>query len=271
MHFGATLRLLRVESGLTLRDFARRLGVSGAYLSRVENGLDAPPTAPRLEAMAKELGVPPTLLMDLAQRVSPLVVDYVEQFPEAGTLFLEIAHRRLDGRQLRELRAILDRRFPEKGATARALPSLSELLRPSRVVLRLACSDMDDVFDVAAGRLAEACPGTTAQSIAAALRKREVDVSSALGNGVAVPSVYVARSVPAAALVTLASPIRYETPDKKPLRLVVVLLGPRDAGGRMHRLAHIARLAAHGLAGRIESIESPATALSRLAALESSS
>src|SRR5512145_1351730 len=100
MHFGATLRLLRLESGLSLRDLARRLDVSGAYLSRVENGLDAVPTPSRLDAMARELGVPAPVLLSLAHRISPLVVDYVEQVPAAGRVLLEIAHRRLDERQL---------------------------------------------------------------------------------------------------------------------------------------------------------------------------
>ena len=97
MHFGATLRVMRLESGLGLRELASRVGVSSAYLSRVENGLDPAPTPARLEVLARELRVPPTLLMSLAQRVSPLVMDYVETTPEAGTLFLDIAHRELDG------------------------------------------------------------------------------------------------------------------------------------------------------------------------------
>ena len=97
MHLGATLRLLRLESGLGLRDLARRLSVSGAYLSRVERGVDATPTSARLEAMARELGIPAPLLHGLAHRVSPLVGDYVEQVPEAGALFLEIAHRVREG------------------------------------------------------------------------------------------------------------------------------------------------------------------------------
>src|SRR3712207_1940181 len=89
MHLGATLRLLRVDAGLSLRDLARRIGVSSAYLSRVENGLDAVPTPERLAAIARELDVPSTLLMDVAHRVSPFVASYLEQVPGAGRLFLE--------------------------------------------------------------------------------------------------------------------------------------------------------------------------------------
>lgn len=269
MHFGATLRLLRLESGLSLRDLARRLGVSGAYLSRVEKGLDAAPTPARLEAMARELGVPATLLMDLTHRVSPLVVDYVEQVPEAGTLFLEIAHRRLDAAQIAELRAVLDERFPQAGVVAgAALPTLSELLAPDRIVLHLTCSDMADILDVAAGRLTGGSTGNATPTIAAALRKREAEVSSAIGGGVAIPCASIAGAAPAAALVTLASPLHYDTPDGEPLRIVIVMIGPPGAGDRLLRLAHIARLAARGLADRLAPMDSPSQALSRLAILE---
>lgn len=268
MHFGATLRLLRIESGLSLRDLARRLGVSGAYLSRVENGLDAAPTPARLEVMAREIGVPATLLMDLAHRVSPLVVDYVEQVPEAGTLFLEIAHRRLDAGQITALRTVLNERFPGVEAVApRSIPTLSDLLTMDRVVLHLTCSGMEDALDVAAGRLAEAFPMTPSPAIVSALSKREAEVSSAVGGGVAVPCVHVAGAGPAAALITLDAPLRYDTPDGRPLRLIIILMGA-PGGDRLLRLAHIARLASRGLADQLVPMDAPARVLSRLALLE---
>jgi PTS system nitrogen regulatory IIA component len=267
-HFGATLRLLRVESGLSLRDLARRLGVSGAYLSRVENGLDATPTPARLEAMARELDIPATLLMDLAHRMSPLVVDYVQQVPEAGTLFLEIAHRRLDATQIAELAAVLEERFPRaKTASRVVLPRLSDIISPDRIILHLACSDIEDVLDVAAGRLADPSVENATLTIALELKKRESEASSAIGGGVAVPRAYVAGAAPAAALITLATPLPYDTPDGEPLRLVIVLLG---AGGsdRLIRLVQIARLAARGLAERLAPMDSAAQILSRLELLE---
>jgi PTS system nitrogen regulatory IIA component len=269
MHFGATLRLLRLQSGLSLRDLARRLGVSGAYLSRVENGLDSAPTPARLEAMARELGVPPTLLMELAHRVSPLVVDYVDRVPEAGSLFLEIAHSRLTATELAELREIVNERFPRPRAEERAaLPSLAELLSPERLVLQLTCSGMEDILDVAASRLIEAVPGTTAPALAATLARKESEVSSAIGGGVAVPAVCVPDASPAAALVTLGSPFPYDTPDGEPLRLVIVLIGAAGTDDHLLRLAQIARLAARGLAETLGPCSSPSKALAQLAACE---
>lgn len=268
MHFGAALRLLRFESGLSLRDLARRLGVSSTYLSRVENGIDAAPTPSRLEAMAKELGVPPPVLMGLAHRVSPLVVDYVEQTPEAGALFLEIAHRRLGANQLSELRAFLNERFPVVGrAAAAASVTVSSLLAPERVVLGFSCSGMEDVLDVAAGRLAgRASPQATA--IATALKQREAEIVSSIGGGVAVPCASLPAAAPAAVLVTLAPPLAYETPDEGALRLVIALLGPPATVERRVALAQIARLTALGLADKLAGIRSPVQAMARLSLLE---
>ncbi|MBA3538525.1 MAG: helix-turn-helix domain-containing protein [Deltaproteobacteria bacterium] len=266
-HLGATLRLFRLESGLSLRDLARRLGVSSTYLSRVENGIDAPPTSLRLEAMARELGVPPTLLIELAHRVSPLLVDYVAREPDAGSLFLDIAHRRLNRTQLAELRAVLDARFPTRRKPTPPAYRLSELLTSDRILVQLRCADLEDVFDVAVERLAT---GTTADpvTVVAALLRREAVVSSSIGHGVAVPCAYVEAASPSAAVVSLARPLRRATPDGQAVRLVIVLWGSTHAGDRMAGLASIARLSARGLADQLASLDSPARVLARLAELE---
>jgi len=268
MHFGATLRLLRLESGLGLRDLARRLNVSGAYLSRVENGLDSIPTSARLEAIAGALQIPAPLLLDLAHRVSPLVVDYVDAVPEAGTLLLEIAHRRLAPHELCELRDFLNERFPSKAADPVAAgPGFSELLTPATVIVHFSCSNIEDVIDVAVGRLEHETPPNR-YAIAANLKQREREVSSAIGGGVAVLCANTARETPAAVVVTLAKPLEYDTPDQQPLRLVVALAGPRNSPQRRIGLARVARLAARGLSSDLADVTSPAVVISHLARVE---
>lgn len=267
MHFGATLRLMRLESGIGLRELAGRLGVSSAYLSRVENGLDAAPTPQRLEAMARELGVPATLLMDLAQRVSPLVMDYVENVPEAGTLFLHMAHRELDAGQLAEVQSFIESRFPVRKKAASAFNGLSELLTPERIVMGLEGATMNDALDVAAGRLGRGAPGGAA-AVAAALRGHEAEASSAIGSGVAVPCAYVPGAKLAASLVLSSPGIRVETPDERLVEVLVVFVGPRDSAERRTALAHVARLAGRGLASELRRARSASQALSRLAQLE---
>jgi nitrogen PTS system EIIA component len=269
MHLGATIRLLRVDAGLSLRDLARRIGVSSAYLSRVENGLDAVPTQERLAAIARELDVPPTLLMDVAHRVSPFVAQYLEQEPGASMLFLELARRSLSGSQLARVREFLDTEFPVRATGQETpVPALAPLLAPERMVLRLTCTALEDALDVAAGRLAAACPGVSAPRLMADLKRREAEASSMVGSGVAVPHAFVEHASPVAALVTLAKPLQAETPDRLPLRLLVVLVGRERGRAHLMRLAHVARLASHGLAERLADEEQPQQLLVRLSELE---
>ncbi|ADO68941.1 transcriptional regulator [Stigmatella aurantiaca DW4/3-1] len=266
---GATLRLLRVEAGLSLRDLAKRIGVSSAYLSRVEHGLDAVPTPARISAIARELDIPPTLLMDVAHRVSPFMASYLEQEPEAGQLFLEIAQRQLNRQQLSRLRQLLNAEFPSRESSRDEPPAtLASLLTPERLVLQLSCANLDDALDVAAGRLAPACPGMGAGELAARLRQREEDVSSAVGNGVAVPRVFQTERPALATLVTLARPLQVETPDGLPLRLVVALMGPERGRSSLMQLAHVARLANQGLADQLAGAQHPHEVFQRLQTME---
>ena len=269
MHLGATLRLLRVDAGVSLRDMARRIGVSSAYLSRVENGLDAPPTPERLAAIAHELDVPPALLMDVANRVSPFVAGYLEEVPGAGALFLEIARRRLTGAQLARVRHFLDAEFPVRGARTEApVPPLASLLAPERVVVRLVCAGWEDVLDVVAGRLCAALPGVDPERLVEELRRREAESSCAVGGGVAVPHAFLPGATPVAALVTLAKPLKVDTPDGQPLRRVVAAVDGGRGSARLVRLAHVARLAAYGLAERLLDARQPREVLSVLEELE---
>ncbi|NVJ26605.1 helix-turn-helix domain-containing protein [Myxococcus sp. AM011] len=269
MHLGATLRLLRVDAGLSLRDMARRIGVSSAYLSRVEHGVDAPPTAERLTAIARELDVPPALLMDVANRMSPYVSEYLEDVPGAGTLFLELARRRLSGTQLARVRDFLDAEFPVRGGLSdAAVPALAPLLTPERVVLQLSCGGWEDVLDVVAGRLAAALPGWDAARLAERLRQRDEESSCAVGGEVAVPHVFLQGAAPVAALVTLAKGLHVDTPDGRPLRLVVAAVDGERGRVRLTRMAHVARLAARGLAARLDGARQPGQVLAVLEELE---
>lgn len=271
MHFGATLRLLRIDSGLSLRDLARRLSVSGTYLSRVENGLDSAPTPMRLRAIAEVLGVPEPLLLGVAHPATPLVVDYVREEPAAADLFLEIAERQLRHDELDEIRQFVDARFPRKsGARAVSTPDLSSLLDVDRVVVGMTCSDLDDVLDVAAGRLERAL-GSSHGDLGALLRAREREVPSAIGGGVLVPCLHLECGEPYAAVVTLARSLEVETPDGVPLGVVVVLAGPRGSAVRRVALLHLARWAGRGLAAQLACAPTPEAVLGCLAALDAGS
>ncbi len=55
--FGARVRQLRQEQGLSLQDFARRLGVSSAYVSALEHGKRGRPTFALVQGVIHALGV----------------------------------------------------------------------------------------------------------------------------------------------------------------------------------------------------------------------
>jgi len=238
MHFGATLKLLRVDAGFTLRQLASLIGVSNAYLSRVENGHDAPPTPDRLAALARALGVPSTMLVGLADRVGPVAEDYFEHVPAARDLILEVIRRKLGPIDIARIRAFVDKEFPaDLQSRSRAA---AEMLDPSRVVLDLACGHIEDAIDVAATRLASP-GGANAATIARAIMTREATCSSAVGEGLAIPHANIGEPA-RAVVITLRRPLAAVTPDGKPLTMLVVHV---HGGPPMHTvvLAQLARLA----------------------------
>lgn len=263
MHLGATLRLLRVGSGFGLRELAQRLGVSSAYLSRVENGIDPIPTPERLADIARVLDVPVALLLDLGHRVSPFVLRYAEQRPQAASLFLELARRDLDEAQLAEVRQFVARRFPHRGPLPRQALALAPLLGPRAVVLQLACDTLDEAVEVACTRFD---PGPLERRTLPALFT-SLDAAP-VGAEVAVPFAIAPGVTMQAVLVTLARPLRVRTVDELPVSTVVVLLAAERSTAHVARIAQVARLAARGLASELRGLRQADQARARLAALE---
>lgn len=263
MHFGAALRMLRLDAGVTLAELAGQIGVSSAYLSRVEHGHDAPPTPDRLVAIARALDVPPLVLLELAEQSGAAVAGYVERVPVAGSLFLDIARRDLGPTEVARIASFVDREFPRERPTRRAAPRLAELLDPARVILDMVCTDLDDLVHIAVSRLPGAGAGLAARVLA-----RERESTSALGAGVIVPHAQVRGATTSAALVTLARPLRIATPDGAPVAVAVVLVSGERPRGHLELLARIARLARRGLATELRGLRSPDRVLSRVAALD---
>jgi transcriptional regulator with XRE-family HTH domain len=67
--FGQYIRRRRMEKELTLREFARMVGVSPTYMSHVEQDLADPPTAERVAKMAELLAENSDELVAMAGRV----------------------------------------------------------------------------------------------------------------------------------------------------------------------------------------------------------
>jgi PTS system nitrogen regulatory IIA component len=244
MPFGASLRLLRVSAGLSLKGLGQSIGVSTAYLSRVENGHDAPPTADRLRSIADVLGLPVDCLLDLTGSAR------VAQSPSlAGrALLAEVARRKLGPAQIARVLDFIAREFPENTAPT---ASIADLLTPDRVLFGVRVGRVEDAIDLAAMRLAPGGGlhgGAVVADLAAALHTRERACPSAVGGGLLLPHAPGFAPAPAACLVLLDTPCPTSSggsplPDDLPIRAVLVLVGLGTGAPALAVLARAARLA----------------------------
>lgn len=267
MSFGLVLKRLRVEANLSLRDLAASIGVSAPYLSRVEHGHDGAPTPDRLVDIARALGVPPLVLVELADQSGAAVASYVARLPMAGALFLEIAQRDLGPAELARLRAVLDREFPRRRPRPPRERRLVDLMDARGIVLALECDDLSDLLGVAATRLSGAA-GRPARELAQRLVERASEVPSALGHGVLVVRAPARTVTTVATLVTLARPLDEPSPDGVPISVGIVVLDPSRGRAHLELLARIARLARRGLAETVRGLTDADHVLAQLAALD---
>jgi transcriptional regulator with XRE-family HTH domain len=117
--FGARLRALRAERGMTLKALASRLEVSAAYLSALEHGKRGAPGSGLVHQVCDVFG----LIWDQAEELAQLarlshprvVVDTAGMTPEQTALANRIAHsiRRLTPETIASLHALLDTTTPQ--------------------------------------------------------------------------------------------------------------------------------------------------------------
>lgn len=62
-------RLLERDSSFSVRRVAFKIGVGPAFLSRVERGLEAPPSAAKIVSLANTLHEDPDVLLSLANKI----------------------------------------------------------------------------------------------------------------------------------------------------------------------------------------------------------
>ena len=93
MPFGDVVRARRTALMISLNDMAERLGISPGYWSRVERGIDGPPSDELVERVAAILGIPMDELVIESQRLPP------DMRKDMGRVVL--AYRRLRAMRLR--------------------------------------------------------------------------------------------------------------------------------------------------------------------------
>lgn len=84
--FGETIRDLRVAQDLGLRETAGKVGISPAYLSRIERCKERPPRPEVIKDLAKLLAADPDVLFRLSSTTDPEVINYLHDLPQAINL-----------------------------------------------------------------------------------------------------------------------------------------------------------------------------------------
>lgn len=75
-------RLQKNDRSYSLRQVAQRVGVQPSYLSRIERGLEAPPSEATIVKWADELGVDRDVMLALAGKVSTDLLEAIQKRPE---------------------------------------------------------------------------------------------------------------------------------------------------------------------------------------------
>lgn len=111
--FGERIRARREALGAEspeygLRKVASRAGISPTYLSRLENGKAEPPSAEVIEALAVELDDNPDVLLAMAGKVSPRLVEIIAKRPELFADVIEKLDQLPDHAIVRVVREVRD-------------------------------------------------------------------------------------------------------------------------------------------------------------------
>ncbi|MBA7666249.1 hypothetical protein ES703_74328 [subsurface metagenome] len=76
--FGARIRQLRKQSGMTLRELAEKVNIDFTYLSKIENGAVPPPSDKVISKLAKALNAVKDELLILAGKIPPELVQILK-------------------------------------------------------------------------------------------------------------------------------------------------------------------------------------------------
>jgi transcriptional regulator with XRE-family HTH domain len=77
--FGETVRELRTAQELGLRETAVQVGISPAYLSRIERNIESPPSPEIIKRIAKLLAADPDILFRLSSSSDPELESFIHK------------------------------------------------------------------------------------------------------------------------------------------------------------------------------------------------
>ncbi len=106
--FGITIRDLRMAQDLGLRETATMVGISPAYLSRIERGKENPPRPEVIKDLAKVLAADPDVLFRLSSSTDPEVVDFLHEQAEVMALLRYLKDAQFTAAQVERLHRLAE-------------------------------------------------------------------------------------------------------------------------------------------------------------------
>jgi PTS system nitrogen regulatory IIA component len=256
--FGPTIRLLRQAKGISLRQMARQLGVSPAFLSQIEAGRQHKIPKQRIVQVADMLGVSVGYLLGTAQEVHPDVLQFLRETPEAAEFMVTAMNSGLAAEDFAGLRESLKEK-KGKGFMRRAtVPAtgrrkkkskktdedLSIHLDPALCHTGVVVQNKDRLFQRFVKLVTKRNKSLVADDLLRRLEKRERQAPTVVGGGVAIPHAFVPNlDQPVIGAVALKRSIPFSANGDGRVRTVFFLVGdekkPQD---HISTLARIARL-----------------------------
>jgi len=249
--FGPTIRLLRQAKGISLRELARQLGVSPAFLSQIEAGRQHKIPRARIVQVAEMLGVSEGYLLGTARTLHPDLMKFMSETPEAAEFMLTAMRSGMlaqDFTQLREIVADKKRRTGVLKSTATKKKSgaishtLDEYLDVALCHAGVAVQNKERLFQRFVKEVTKKNKNVSAEVLLERLEKREQQAPTSVGGGVGIPHAFVpGLDHPTIGALLLQRPIPYGPTEADKVKTVFFLIGRE--GNTEHHLPILARIA----------------------------
>jgi PTS system nitrogen regulatory IIA component len=254
--FGPTIRLLRQAKGISLREMARKLGVSPAFLSQIEAGRQHKIPKARIVQVAEMLGVSEAYLLGTAKQIHPDVVQFLRETPEAAEFMITAVRSGLEPEDFAGLREALKARAGKqfvrratlpatarkKAASKEVVDDLSRFLEPHLCVTGLIVQNRDRLFQRIAKLVAKRNKGLTADVVLERLERRERQAPTVVGGGVAIPHAFVPDlEHPIVGALSLKRIVPFSNEPDGRVKTVFFLVG--DEMKPQHHISILARIA----------------------------
>lgn len=252
--FGPTIRLLRQAKGISLREMARQLGVSPAFLSQIEAGRQHKIPKARIVQVADMLGVSEGYLLGTARQVHPDLISFLSETPEAAEFMTAAMKNGLAAEDFTHLRELVEERNGRDGFARTTLPKpkkkkakatpddIGSYLDASLCATNVGVQNKERLFQRFVKQLAKRNKAVASDNLLAKMEKRERQSPTSVGGGVAIPHAFVADiDRPVIGVLLLNRAIQYGPTNADRVKTVFFLIGKE--GEPQHHLPLLARIA----------------------------